>query len=65
MWNTVRRGRNQILYVVPPFIVAYSTMQWAIERYVECLIKERGTKRKRWIVMGRLYAGERGGEKVG
>ncbi|KAF1966834.1 UcrQ-domain-containing protein [Bimuria novae-zelandiae CBS 107.79] len=32
VWNTVRRGRNQILYVVPPFILAYSAMQWAIER---------------------------------
>ncbi|KAF2794206.1 UcrQ-domain-containing protein [Melanomma pulvis-pyrius CBS 109.77] len=30
--NTVRRGRNQVLYVVPPFIVAYYTMKWAIER---------------------------------
>ena len=33
-WNTVRRARNQVLYVVPPFVVAYSLMEWAIERYV-------------------------------
>lgn len=32
VWNSVRRVRNQILYVVPPFVVAYSAMQWAIER---------------------------------
>ncbi|KAJ4304870.1 ubiquinol--cytochrome-c reductase subunit 8 [Kalmusia sp. IMI 367209] len=32
VWNTVRRARNQVLYVVPPFILAYSAMQWAIER---------------------------------
>ncbi|KAF2020472.1 UcrQ-domain-containing protein [Aaosphaeria arxii CBS 175.79] len=31
-WNTIRRSRNQVLYVVPPFILAYSAMQWAIER---------------------------------
>ncbi|KAF2273629.1 UcrQ-domain-containing protein [Westerdykella ornata] len=31
-FNMVRRVRNQFLYVVPPFIVAYSAMQWAIER---------------------------------
>lgn len=31
-WNTVRRARNQILYVIPPFIAAYAAMQWAIER---------------------------------
>ncbi|KAF2865231.1 cytochrome b-c1 complex subunit 8 [Massariosphaeria phaeospora] len=31
-WNLVRRARNQVLYVVPPFIAAYSAMQWAIGR---------------------------------
>ncbi|KAF2742799.1 UcrQ-domain-containing protein [Sporormia fimetaria CBS 119925] len=31
-FNTVRRTRNQIFYMVPPFILAYSAMQWAIER---------------------------------
>ncbi|OAK93835.1 UcrQ-domain-containing protein [Phaeosphaeriaceae sp. SRC1lsM3a] len=31
-WNVVRRSRNQILYTVPPFLVAYATMQWAIEK---------------------------------
>ncbi|KAK3080078.1 hypothetical protein LTS18_003190 [Coniosporium uncinatum] len=33
VFNTFRRGRNQFLYVIPPFIIAYATMQWAIERY--------------------------------
>ncbi|KAF2680384.1 UcrQ-domain-containing protein [Lentithecium fluviatile CBS 122367] len=32
VWNTARRAKNQILYVVPPFILAYGAMQWAIER---------------------------------
>ncbi|KAF2656169.1 UcrQ-domain-containing protein [Lophiostoma macrostomum CBS 122681] len=31
-WNMVRRSRNQVLYVVPPFVAAYFTMSWAIER---------------------------------
>jgi ubiquinol-cytochrome c reductase subunit 8 len=31
-WNVMRRSRNQILYTVPPFVVAYATMQWAIEK---------------------------------
>ncbi|KAL4779461.1 cytochrome b-c1 complex subunit 8 [Aspergillus varians] len=31
-FNTFRRFRHQVLYVVPPFIVAYSVMNWAIER---------------------------------
>jgi ubiquinol-cytochrome c reductase subunit 8 len=31
--NIVRRAKSQVLYVVPPFVVAYYTMQWAIERY--------------------------------
>lgn len=34
IFNTFRRFRHQVLYVAPPFIVAYSLMQWAIERYV-------------------------------
>jgi hypothetical protein len=33
-WNTVRRSRNQVLYFVPPFILAYSAMEWAIHRCV-------------------------------
>ncbi|KAF2260903.1 UcrQ-domain-containing protein [Lojkania enalia] len=32
LFNTFRRSRNQFLYVVPPFVAAYFTMQWAIER---------------------------------
>jgi len=31
-WNVVRRSRNQILYFAPPLLIAYGTMQWAIER---------------------------------
>lgn len=37
IFNTARRSRNQILYVVPPFILAYGVMQWAIERLVATL----------------------------
>lgn len=36
IFNTFRRTRNQVLYIVPPFLIAYYTMQWAIERYVAC-----------------------------
>ncbi|KAH8694283.1 putative ubiquinol-cytochrome c reductase complex ubiquinone-binding protein QP-C precursor [Talaromyces proteolyticus] len=32
IFNTFRRFRHQVLYVVPPFVVAYSLMDWAIER---------------------------------
>ncbi|PSS20348.1 hypothetical protein M430DRAFT_120005 [Amorphotheca resinae ATCC 22711] len=31
-FNTWRRFSGQVLYVLPPFIVAYATMSWAIER---------------------------------
>ncbi|ESZ89527.1 ubiquinol-cytochrome c reductase complex ubiquinone-binding protein [Sclerotinia borealis F-4128] len=31
-FNTWRRFRGQVLYVAPPFIIAYTAMQWAIER---------------------------------
>jgi ubiquinol-cytochrome c reductase subunit 8 len=34
IFNSVRRVKNQIFYIVPPFVVAYYSMQWAIERYV-------------------------------
>lgn len=33
IFNTWRRFRHQVLYVAPPFIVAYAAMNWAIERY--------------------------------
>jgi ubiquinol-cytochrome c reductase subunit 8 len=42
-WNVLRRSRNQVLFIIPPFIAAYSTMQWAIERYVMG-IKARGVE---------------------
>lgn len=32
IFNSFRRFRHQVLYVVPPFIVAYATMNWAVER---------------------------------
>ncbi|KAF7713152.1 Ubiquinol-cytochrome c reductase [Penicillium ucsense] len=32
VFNSFRRFRHQVLYVVPPFIVAYVTMNWAVER---------------------------------
>lgn len=31
-WNVVRRSKNQVLYFVPPLILGYGAMQWAIER---------------------------------
>ena len=31
--NTFRRTRNQFLYVIPPFVVAYLLMDWANETY--------------------------------
>lgn len=34
VFNSWRRFSAQVLYVVPPFIVAYYTMQWAIDRSV-------------------------------
>ena len=33
-FNTFRRFRHQILYVAPPFIIAYAAMDWAVEKYV-------------------------------
>ncbi|KAJ9603038.1 ubiquinol--cytochrome-c reductase subunit 8 [Cladophialophora chaetospira] len=32
VFNTFRRTRNQILYWVPPLLIAYLAMDWAIER---------------------------------
>jgi ubiquinol-cytochrome c reductase subunit 8 len=34
VFNTFRRCRHQVLYVVPPFVAAYAAMNWAVERYV-------------------------------
>ncbi|KAI7116987.1 hypothetical protein KC337_g16145 [Hortaea werneckii] len=39
VFNTFRRTRHQILYWGLPLLIAYETMQWAIER-----IAERKTK---------------------
>lgn len=30
----MRRARYQIGYIVPPFVIAYYAVEWAIERYV-------------------------------
>ncbi|KAK4539629.1 ubiquinol--cytochrome-c reductase subunit 8 [Oleoguttula mirabilis] len=32
IFNTFRRTRNQILYWAVPMLIAYETMEWAIER---------------------------------
>ena len=34
IFNTFRRTSAQVLYVLPPFLIAYATMHWAIERFV-------------------------------
>ncbi|CRG89593.1 hypothetical protein PISL3812_06631 [Talaromyces islandicus] len=33
VFNTFRRFRHQVFYVAPPFMIAYGSMNWAIERY--------------------------------
>ncbi|EAU39196.1 conserved hypothetical protein [Aspergillus terreus NIH2624] len=38
IFNTFRRFRHQVLYVVPPFVIAYSAMNWAVEKYVNLLM---------------------------
>ncbi|KAI9754465.1 MAG: hypothetical protein M4579_004693 [Chaenotheca gracillima] len=32
IFNTWRRFRGQVLYVAPPFIIAYLTVDWATKR---------------------------------
>ncbi|PLB35052.1 ubiquinol--cytochrome-c reductase subunit 8 [Aspergillus candidus] len=32
IFNTFRRCKAQVLYVVPPFVAAYAAMNWATER---------------------------------
>jgi len=32
VFNTFRRASAQVFYVVPPFVIAYLAMGWAIER---------------------------------
>ncbi|CAD6503135.1 BgTH12-02804 [Blumeria graminis f. sp. triticale] len=43
IFNTWRRFSGQVLYVAPPLIAAYCTMQWAIERN-EYLNSKEGRK---------------------
>lgn len=33
VFNTYRRTKGQILYVLPPLIAAYAALNWAVERY--------------------------------
>lgn len=51
VFNTFRRSKNQFLYVVPPFVLAYWALTWAEERYVDPRC-DRGARRS-W----RLTAG--------
>lgn len=37
IFNTFRRFRHQVLYVAPPFLIAYAAMNWAVERYAPSL----------------------------
>ncbi|OJJ49960.1 hypothetical protein ASPZODRAFT_109904 [Penicilliopsis zonata CBS 506.65] len=32
IFNSFRRFRHQVLYVVPPFVAAYAIMNWGIEK---------------------------------
>lgn len=43
VFNTARRVGGQILYVLPPFVIAYAAMEWAIERFVIPRILKRRT----------------------
>lgn len=38
IFNTFRRSRQQVFYVVPPFVAAYLIMEWANEKYVILLL---------------------------
>lgn len=40
VFNTFRRSRNQVLYWVPPLLIAYLLMDWATERYVPIWCKK-------------------------
>lgn len=34
VFNSWRRFKGQVLYVAPPFVVAYLVMDWAVKEYV-------------------------------
>lgn len=34
IFNTWRRFSHQVLFIAPPLVIAYYSMQWAIERFV-------------------------------
>ncbi|CRK25146.1 hypothetical protein BN1723_013505 [Verticillium longisporum] len=42
VFNTFRRFRGSVLYVVPPLVVAYYAMDWAIHRSNEYLNSKAG-----------------------
>lgn len=37
IFNTWRRFSAQVLYFAPPLVIAYVTMNWAVERFVKLL----------------------------
>ncbi|MCJ1285645.1 hypothetical protein MMC26_004986 [Xylographa opegraphella] len=44
IFNTWRRFKAQALYVIPPFAIAYATMNWAIEKQEwDALVKRAET----------------------
>lgn len=45
VFNTFRRFRGSVLYVVPPLVVAYYAMDWAIHRCVYQTRPARGALR--------------------
>jgi ubiquinol-cytochrome c reductase subunit 8 len=38
VFNTARRVRGQILYVAPPFVVAYLVLSWMEKEYVPYIL---------------------------
>jgi hypothetical protein len=49
VFNTFRRTKNQILFWLPPMVIGYATMKWAVERYVYLCQVISG--RKLWLEM--------------
>lgn len=39
IFNTWRRFSHQVLFIAPPMVIAYYTMQWAIERFAPFLLR--------------------------
>jgi len=34
VFNTARRVRGQILYIVPPMLIMYGILDWSVKRYI-------------------------------